>query len=169
MRPDRMTTKSREAFQDAARVARRASATPSFSPSTCSRRCSTRRAASRRRCCRRRAPTSRRCATPWPRKVDGVPRVTRRRRARAVAPHARGHPPADDEAKQLKDDFVSVEHYVLAMAKHDRDVAGALRAARGRQLREAARRRSRACAAASASPTRIPRGSSRRSRSTAAT
>src|SRR5260370_18541135 len=30
---------------------------------------------------------------------------------------------ADDEAKQLKDEYVSVEHYLLAMAKHDRDVA----------------------------------------------
>jgi ATP-dependent Clp protease ATP-binding subunit ClpB len=30
---------------------------------------------------------------------------------------------ADDEAKKLKDDYVSVEHYLLAMAQHDRDVA----------------------------------------------
>ncbi len=30
---------------------------------------------------------------------------------------------ADDEAKKLKDDFVSVEHYLLAMAKHDREIA----------------------------------------------
>jgi ATP-dependent Clp protease ATP-binding subunit ClpB len=29
---------------------------------------------------------------------------------------------AEDEAKQLKDDYVSVEHYVLAMARHDRDL-----------------------------------------------
>jgi ATP-dependent Clp protease ATP-binding subunit ClpB len=29
---------------------------------------------------------------------------------------------ADDEAKTLKDDYVSVEHYVLAMARHDREV-----------------------------------------------
>jgi ATP-dependent Clp protease ATP-binding subunit ClpB len=33
---------------------------------------------------------------------------------------------ADDEAKQLKDEYVSVEHYVLAMMKHDRDVAALL-------------------------------------------
>ncbi|HTB75797.1 MAG TPA: ATP-dependent chaperone ClpB [Polyangiaceae bacterium] len=31
---------------------------------------------------------------------------------------------ADDEAKKLKDEYVSVEHYVLAMAQHDRDVSG---------------------------------------------
>ncbi|MBX3183821.1 MAG: ATP-dependent chaperone ClpB [Polyangiaceae bacterium] len=29
---------------------------------------------------------------------------------------------AEDEAKALKDDFVSVEHYLLAAAKHDKDV-----------------------------------------------
>jgi ATP-dependent Clp protease ATP-binding subunit ClpB len=33
---------------------------------------------------------------------------------------------ADDEAKQIKDEYVSVEHYVLAMAKHDREVASLL-------------------------------------------
>ena len=35
---------------------------------------------------------------------------------------------ADDEAKKLKDDYVSVEHYILAMAQHDRDVAAVLKA-----------------------------------------
>jgi ATP-dependent Clp protease ATP-binding subunit ClpB len=33
---------------------------------------------------------------------------------------------AEDEAKQLKDDFISVEHYILAMARHDRDIQGLL-------------------------------------------
>ena len=28
---------------------------------------------------------------------------------------------ADDEAKQLKDEYISVEHYLLAMSKHDRE------------------------------------------------
>jgi ATP-dependent Clp protease ATP-binding subunit ClpB len=37
---------------------------------------------------------------------------------------------ADDEAKTLKDDFVSVEHYVLAASKHDREI-GALLAEQG--------------------------------------
>jgi len=31
---------------------------------------------------------------------------------------------AEDEAKSLKDDFVSVEHYALAMARHDRECQG---------------------------------------------
>ena len=29
---------------------------------------------------------------------------------------------AEDEAKKLKDDFISVEHYLLAASKHDKDV-----------------------------------------------
>jgi ATP-dependent Clp protease ATP-binding subunit ClpB len=31
---------------------------------------------------------------------------------------------ADDEAKQLRDEYISVEHYLLASARHDRDVMG---------------------------------------------
>ena len=38
---------------------------------------------------------------------------------------------AEDEAKTLKDDFVSVEHFVLAMARHDRELAAALEASGG--------------------------------------
>ncbi|HEY4014032.1 MAG TPA: ATP-dependent chaperone ClpB [Polyangiaceae bacterium] len=33
---------------------------------------------------------------------------------------------ADDEAKQLKDEYISVEHYLLAMSKHDREVTALL-------------------------------------------
>jgi len=57
-------------------------------------------------------------------KVDGLPRVTggaepglSRRTLEVVRK-------AEDEAKALKDDFVSVEHYLLALAKHDRDTQG---------------------------------------------
>ena len=36
---------------------------------------------------------------------------------------------AEDEAKALKDDFVSVEHFILALAKHDREMTSAFAAA----------------------------------------
>jgi ATP-dependent Clp protease ATP-binding subunit ClpB len=56
------------------------------------------------------------------RRLDGYPRVSggaqpgmSRRTLEVIRK-------ADDEAKQLKDEFTSVEHYVLAMAKHDREV-----------------------------------------------
>jgi ATP-dependent Clp protease ATP-binding subunit ClpB len=58
------------------------------------------------------------------RRVEGLPRVTggaepalSRRTLEVIRK-------ADDEAKQLKDEYISVEHYLLAMAKSDRDVAG---------------------------------------------
>jgi ATP-dependent Clp protease ATP-binding subunit ClpB len=57
-------------------------------------------------------------------KVGGLPRVTGgaepslSRRTLEIIRRA------EDEAKQLKDDYVSVEHYVLAMARHDRDMMG---------------------------------------------
>ncbi|MBS2015513.1 MAG: ATP-dependent chaperone ClpB [Deltaproteobacteria bacterium] len=38
---------------------------------------------------------------------------------------------AEDEAKNLKDDFVSVEHFLLALAKHDRDIASYLESSGG--------------------------------------
>jgi ATP-dependent Clp protease ATP-binding subunit ClpB len=56
------------------------------------------------------------------RKLEGLPRVTGgaepglSRRTLEVIRRA------DDEAKKLKDEYVSVEHYVLAMAQHDRDI-----------------------------------------------
>jgi ATP-dependent Clp protease ATP-binding subunit ClpB len=38
---------------------------------------------------------------------------------------------AEDEAKALKDDYVSVEHFVVALAKHDREMAAAFELAGG--------------------------------------
>ncbi|MEZ4409677.1 MAG: ATP-dependent chaperone ClpB [Polyangiales bacterium] len=61
------------------------------------------------------------------RQIDKLPRVTGgsepslSRRAAVLLQKA------EDEAKGLKDDFLSVEHLVLAAIKHDRDAAGALK------------------------------------------
>ena len=62
---------------------------------------------------------------------------------------------AADEAKRLEDDYVSTEHLLLALDVVPREISS--------------RRRSRRCAAASASPRRIPKAPTRRSRSSAAT
>jgi ATP-dependent Clp protease ATP-binding subunit ClpB len=57
-------------------------------------------------------------------RIEGFPRVTGgadpglSRRTNEVARKA------EDEAKALKDDFISVEHYLLAFAKGDREVQG---------------------------------------------
>jgi ATP-dependent Clp protease ATP-binding subunit ClpB len=58
------------------------------------------------------------------RKIDGFPKVSGGaepglgRRTLEIVRRA------EDEAKKLKDDFISVEHYVLAMAKYDREMMG---------------------------------------------
>jgi ATP-dependent Clp protease ATP-binding subunit ClpB len=56
------------------------------------------------------------------RKVESLPRVTggaepglSRRTLELIRR-------AEDEAKQLKDEYVSIEHYILAMARHDREL-----------------------------------------------
>jgi ATP-dependent Clp protease ATP-binding subunit ClpB len=55
-------------------------------------------------------------------KVGGLPRVTGGAEPTLARRTLEVIRRADDEAKQLKDEYVSVEHYLLAMARHDRDV-----------------------------------------------
>jgi ATP-dependent Clp protease ATP-binding subunit ClpB len=55
-------------------------------------------------------------------KVAGLPRVTGGAEPTLARRTLEVIRRADDEAKQLKDEYVSVEHYVLAMARHDRDM-----------------------------------------------
>jgi len=122
MRPDRMTTKSREAFQDAADRAARAG-NPELHPEHLL-------AAMLEQDGGVGAPLVQRAGADVSvlraavaQKLEKYPRVSGgaepglSRRALEVVRKA------DDEAKTLKDDYVSVEHYLLAMAQHDRDVA----------------------------------------------
>ncbi|HET9955152.1 MAG TPA: ATP-dependent chaperone ClpB [Polyangiaceae bacterium] len=61
-------------------------------------------------------------ASDFSKRLEGLPRVSGGaepslgRRAVPLMNHA------EDEAKRLKDDYVSVEHFLLAGAKHDKDV-----------------------------------------------
>ena len=55
--------------------------------------------------------------------VEGLPRVTGGAEPGMSRRMLEVSRKADDEAKALKDDFTSVEHYVIAMARHDRDLA----------------------------------------------
>ena len=90
----------------------------------------------------------------------GARRTALRRRARPSSrpPRPRSRAVLDEaekEMRELDDEFVSTEHLLLAL-----DVVTARRAPRGALAR---------CAARSASPRRIPRAPTRRSRSSAAT
>jgi ATP-dependent Clp protease ATP-binding subunit ClpB len=64
-------------------------------------------------------------------KVEALPRVTGGAAPGLSRRMLEAFRKAEDEAKALKDDFVSVEHFVLALARHDGDIQGALERAGG--------------------------------------
>ncbi|MGH7293547.1 MAG: Clp protease N-terminal domain-containing protein, partial [Polyangiaceae bacterium] len=121
MRPDRMTTKSREAFQDALSRAARAG-NPELQPEHLLAVMLDQDGGVAAPLLSKAGADVQALKAAVGRKVDALPRVTGgaepglSRRALEVVRKA------EDEAKQLKDDFVSVEHYLLAMARHDREV-----------------------------------------------
>jgi ATP-dependent Clp protease ATP-binding subunit ClpB len=123
MRPDRMTTKSREAFQEAASRASRFG-NPELQPEHLLAAMLDQEGGVAAPLLQKAGADVSALREATARKVDGYPRVSggaepglSRRTLEVIR---RG----EEEAKKLKDDFVSVEHYVLAMAQHDRDVAG---------------------------------------------
>ncbi|MGO8993686.1 MAG: ATP-dependent chaperone ClpB [Polyangiaceae bacterium] len=59
-------------------------------------------------------------------KVQALPRVTGGAEPGLARRTLEVFRKAEDEAKSLKDDFVSVEHFVLAMARHEREIQGVL-------------------------------------------
>jgi ATP-dependent Clp protease ATP-binding subunit ClpB len=59
-------------------------------------------------------------------RVEGLPRVTGGAEPQLSRRAMEMMRKAEDEAKNLKDDFVSVEHFILALAKSDREVQAML-------------------------------------------
>src|SRR5882762_1877933 len=59
-------------------------------------------------------------------RIDGLPKVTGGAEPTLSSRGLKVLQRAEDEAKALKDDFVSVEHLLLGAAKHDRDVQAVL-------------------------------------------
>ncbi len=125
MRPDRMTTKSREAFQDAIERAGRFG-NPQVQPEHLLLSMLGQEGGVAAPLLQKAGSDVTALTESVAKRVEGFPRVTGgaepglSRRTLEVIRRA------DDEAKALKDEFVSVEHYVLAMAKHDREVAAIL-------------------------------------------
>jgi ATP-dependent Clp protease ATP-binding subunit ClpB len=126
MRPDRMTTKSREAFQDAIERASRLG-NPELYPEHLLAAMLDQEGGVASPLLQKAGADVSVLRDAVARKLEGFPKVSGgaepglSRRALEVVRKA------DDEAKALKDDYISVEHYVLAMAKHDRDVAALLK------------------------------------------
>src|SRR5580692_11571307 len=121
MRPDRMTTKSREAFQDAIARASRAG-NPELQPEHLLGAMLDQEGGVGGPVLQKAGADVAALRAAVTKRVDAYPRVTGgaepglSRRTLEVIRRA------DDEAKQLKDDYVSVEHYLLAMARADREV-----------------------------------------------
>jgi ATP-dependent Clp protease ATP-binding subunit ClpB len=124
MRPDRMTTKSREAFQDAASRASRFG-NPELQPEHLLAAMLDQEGGVAAPLLQKAGADVSALRDAAARKLEGLPRVSGgaepglSRRTLEVLRRA------DDEAKKLKDEYVSVEHYILAMTQHDREV-GAL-------------------------------------------
>ena len=125
MRPDRMTTKSREAFQDALERASRFG-NPELQPEHLLAAMLEQEGGVAAPLLQKAGADLSALRATIARKVEALPRASGgaqpglSRRTLEVIRRA------DDEAKQLKDDFVSVEHYLLAAARHDKELMGVL-------------------------------------------
>ncbi|MBV9949899.1 MAG: AAA family ATPase, partial [Myxococcales bacterium] len=130
MRPDRMTTKSREAFQSALERASRFG-NPELLPEHLLAAMLEQEGGVAAPLLQKAAVDLAALREALRRKLEGLPRVTGgaepglSRRTLEVIRRA------EDEAKHLKDEYVSVEHYVLAMARHDREIAALLQQSGG--------------------------------------
>jgi ATP-dependent Clp protease ATP-binding subunit ClpB len=126
MRPDRMTTKSREAFQEALGRASRFG-NPELNPEHLLAAMLDQDGGVASPLLQKAGADVSALSAAVDKKVEGFPRVSGgaepglSRRSLEVIRRA------EDEAKTLKDDFVSVEHYLLAMARADRDVGALLK------------------------------------------
>jgi len=116
-----MTTKSREAFQDAIDRASRAG-NPELQPEHLLLAMLEQDGGVGAPLLQKAGADVKALASAVQKRVEGLPRVSggaqpgmSRRTLEVIRK-------ADDEAKQLKDDYVSVEHYVVAMARHDREI-----------------------------------------------
>jgi ATP-dependent Clp protease ATP-binding subunit ClpB len=125
MRPDRMTTKSREAFQSAIDRASRFG-NPELTPEHLLAAMLEQEGGVAAPLLQKAGVDVGGLRQAIANKVEALPRVTggtepgMARRTLEIIRRA------EDEAKQLKDDYVSVEHYVLAMVRHDRELAAAV-------------------------------------------
>jgi ATP-dependent Clp protease ATP-binding subunit ClpB len=126
MRFDRLTTKSREAIQAAQSEASRRG-NPELTPEHVILAMLTQEGGVVPALFTKAGSDPKAAAAEFERAVDKLPRVSggadpgMSRRLNVALQKA------EDEAKALKDDYTSVEHVLLAMLKHDRDVAGVLK------------------------------------------
>ena len=131
MRPDRMTTKSQEAFREAAHLASRRG-NPELVPEHLVKAMLAQDGGVLRPLLAKSGGDPAALEQRLDTYLDKLPRVSGASAEPGLARRTMEIlRKAEDEAKTLKDDFVSVEHFVLALAKYDREVAAAFVAAGG--------------------------------------
>jgi ATP-dependent Clp protease ATP-binding subunit ClpB len=121
MRPDRMTTKSREAFQSAIDRAAR-SGNPQVQPEHVLAAMLEQEGGIAGPLLQKAGVDLDRLQAALGARIEGLPRVSGGAEPGLSRQTLELIRRADDEAKQLKDEYVSVEHYVLAALKHDKDL-----------------------------------------------
>jgi ATP-dependent Clp protease ATP-binding subunit ClpB len=130
MRPDRLTTKSQEAVRSAMDAAGR-HGNPEVSPEQLLLAMLAQEDGVARPLIQKAEGDVDALTLALEKKAQSLPRVTGGAEPGLSRRTLEVFRKAEDEAKSLKDDFVSVEHFMLAMARHDRDIQGMLEAAGG--------------------------------------
>jgi len=125
MRPDRMTTKSREAFQSAIDRASRLG-NPQVQPEHLIAAMLDQEGGIAGPLLQKAGVDLDALRVALTSKIDALPRATGGAEPGLARQTLELIRRADDEAKQLKDEYVSVEHYLLAAVKHDKDLGALL-------------------------------------------
>jgi len=125
MRPERMTTKSREAFQGAIDRASRLG-NPQVQPEHLLAAMLEQEGGIAGPVLQKAGVDLDTLKAALAAKIEGLPRVSGGAEPGLARQTLELIRRADDEAKQLKDEYVSVEHYLLAAVKHDRDLGSLL-------------------------------------------
>ncbi len=130
MRPDRLTTKSQEAIREGVDAATR-KGNPELHPEHVLLAMLEQDGGVARPLVQKAGADVSALESFLQKKVEGFPRVSGGAEPGLGRRTSEMFRKAEDEAKHLKDDFVSVEHFLLALAKSDRDIMGALESAGG--------------------------------------
>jgi ATP-dependent Clp protease ATP-binding subunit ClpB len=130
MRPDRMTTKSQDAFQRAADLASR-SGNPEITPEHLVLAMLEQDGGVAPPIIQKAGGDPDALAEILERELERLPRVSGGAEPTLSRRTMDSIRRAEDEAKNLKDDFISIEHFLLALSKHDRELQTAFRAAGG--------------------------------------
>src|SRR4051794_12644438 len=122
MRPDKLTTKSQEAFRDAQTLAARRG-NPEILPEHLVRVMVEQEGGVALPLFQKAGGDPQALIRRVDNRLEGLPRVSGGAEPALSRRTLESLRKAEDEAKHLKDDFVSVEHLIIAFAKHDRELA----------------------------------------------